>query len=147
MNFSIKIKKFCDGMIVYDHLLEDEGAIHIPFAQSFYVTITTIVGQLKQFLIDLKNHVCHEIPDINIEQMDVDKIMSPKFKRDMESFGNITMRNCWRNCLARFWTRHRWSSSMPSGTMWLRWCSMWWRYARCWIIRSRNSSANTFADA
>ena len=92
MNFSIKIKKFCDGMIVYDHLLEDEGAIHIPFALSFYVTITTIVGQLKQFLIDLKNHVCHEIPDINIEQMDVDKIMSPKFKWDMKSFGNITMR-------------------------------------------------------
>ena len=92
MNFSCKIKKFCDGMFVYDHLLEDEGAIHIPFALSFYVTITTIVGQLKQFLIDLKNHVCHEIPDINIEQMDVDKIMSPKFKRDMEGFGNITMR-------------------------------------------------------
>ena len=92
MNFSIKIKKFCDGMIVYDHLLDDEGAIHIPFALSFYVTITTIVGQLKQFLIDLKNHVCHEIPDINIEQMDVDKIMSPKFKWDMKGFGNITMR-------------------------------------------------------
>ena len=92
MNFSSKIKKFCDGMIVYDHLLEDEGAIHIPFALSFYVTITTIVGQLKQFLIDLKNHVCHEIPDINIHQMDVDKIMSPKFKWDMKSFGNITMR-------------------------------------------------------
>lgn len=92
MNFSSKIKKFCDGMIVYDHLLEDEGAIHIPFALSFYVTITTIVGQLKQFLIDLKNHVCHEIPDINIHQMDVDKIMSPKFKWDMKGFGNITMR-------------------------------------------------------
>ena len=75
MNFSSKIKKFCDGMIVYDHLLEDEGAIHIPFALSFHVTITTIVGQLKQFLIDLKNHVCHEIPDINIEHMGVDKIM------------------------------------------------------------------------
>ena len=64
MHFSCKIKKFCEGMNVYEHLLEDEKAIHIPFALSFTVTITTINGQLKAFLLDLANKECQEIPDI-----------------------------------------------------------------------------------
>ena len=35
-------------MQIYESLLEDEKAMHVPFAMSFIVTITTIVGQLKQ---------------------------------------------------------------------------------------------------
>lgn len=66
MNFSTKIKKFYEGMRVYDSLLEDEKAIHLPFALSFTVTITTILEQLRMFLSDLANNVCREIPDIFI---------------------------------------------------------------------------------
>jgi len=29
MNFSIKIKKFCDGMIVYDHLLDEDSMYRV----------------------------------------------------------------------------------------------------------------------
>ena len=88
MHFSCKIKKFYDGMQIYENLLEDEKAMHVPFAMSFIVTITTIVGQLKQFLIDLKNKVCQEIPDIDYVLMgDINNIMSPKFERDMMSYG------------------------------------------------------------
>ena len=56
MHFSCKIKKFYEGMQVYEHLLDDEKAIHIPFALSFTVTIATINGQLKTFLMDLEMH-------------------------------------------------------------------------------------------
>ena len=55
MHYSSKIKKFYEGMQVYEHLLDDEKAIHIPFALSFTVTIATINGQLKTFLMDFEN--------------------------------------------------------------------------------------------
>ena len=44
-------------MQVYEHLLDDEKAIHIPFALGFTVTIATINGQLKTFLMDLEKKV------------------------------------------------------------------------------------------
>ena len=93
MHFSCKIKKFYEGMQVYAHLLEDEKAIHIPFALSFTVTIATINGQLKTYLLDLENKVCQEIPDIDFDLMtDIYNIMSPKLKHDMAAFGNKTIR-------------------------------------------------------
>lgn len=93
MHFSCKIRKFCEGMQVYENLLEDEEAMHIPFALSFIVTIVTIVGQMEQFLIDLKNKVCREIPDIHYAFVEhIHNIMSPKFERDMASYGNMTLR-------------------------------------------------------
>lgn len=93
MHFSSKIKKFYEGMQVYEHLLEDEEAIHIPFALSFTVTIATINGQLKTYLLDLENKECQEIPDIDFDLMtNIYNIMSPKLKRDMEAFGNMTIR-------------------------------------------------------
>ena len=93
MNFSTKIKKFYEGMRVYDCLLEDEKAIHLPFALSFTVTITTILDQLRMFLSDLANNVCREIPDIDYDIMtDALKIMSKKLKVDMEALGNMTIR-------------------------------------------------------
>lgn len=93
MNFSTKIKKFYEGMRVYDCLLEDEKAIHLPFALSFTVTITTILDQLRMFLSDLANNVCREIPDIDYDIMtDALKIMSKKLKVDMEALGNLTIR-------------------------------------------------------
>jgi hypothetical protein len=80
-------------MQVYENLLEDEEAMHIPFALSFIVTIVTIVGQMEQFLIDLKNKVCREIPDIHYAFVEhIHNIMSPKFERDMASYGNMTLR-------------------------------------------------------
>ena len=93
MHFSCKIRKFCEGMQVYENLLEDEEAMHIPFALSFIVTIVTIVGQMEQFLIDLKNKVCREIPDMHYAFVEhIHNIMSPKFERDMASYGNMTLR-------------------------------------------------------
>ena len=93
MHFSCKIKKFYEGMQVYEHLLEDERAIHIPFSLSFTVTIATINGQLRTYLTDLENKVCQEIPDIDFDLMsNVYNIMSPKLKRDMLAFGNKTVR-------------------------------------------------------
>ena len=93
MHFSCKIRKFCEGMQVYENLLEDEEAMHIPFALSFIVTIVTIVGQMEQFLIDLKNKVCREIPDIHYAFVEhIHNIMSPKFERDMASYGKMTLR-------------------------------------------------------
>ena len=93
MHFSCKIKKFCEGMNVYEHLLEDEKAIHIPFALSFTVTITTIIGQLKAFLRDLANKECQEIPDIDFDHVtDIRNIMSPKLKHDMATLDNMTIR-------------------------------------------------------
>ena len=93
MHFSCKIKKFYEGMQVYEHLLEDEKAIHIPFALSFTVTIATINGQLRTYLTDLENKVCREIPDIDFDLMsNVYNIMSPKLKHDLLAFGNKTVR-------------------------------------------------------
>ena len=93
MHFSSKIKKYYDGMNVYEHLLEDEKAIHIPFTLSFTVTITTINGQLKTFLVDLENKECQEIPDIDFDLMtDIRNIMSPKLKSDMATLDNKTIR-------------------------------------------------------
>ena len=93
MHFSSKIKKYYDGMNVYEHLLEDEKAIHIPFTLSFTVTITTINGQLKTFLVDLENKECQEIPDIDFDLMtDIRNIMSPKLKSDMAALDNKTIR-------------------------------------------------------
>ena len=93
MHYSSKIKKYYDGMNVYEHLLEDEKAIHIPFALSFTVTITTINSQLKTFLMDLKNKDCQEIPDIDFDLMtDIRNIMSPKLKSDMASLDDKTIR-------------------------------------------------------
>ena len=78
MHFSTKIKKFFEGMRVYENLKEDEKIIHVPFALNFTLTIVTIVEQLQQFLVDVKNKVCREIPDIDFELMtDIDKIMPP----------------------------------------------------------------------
>ncbi len=92
MHFSTKINKFYEGMQVYEHLLEDENAIHIPFALSFTVTIVTINGQLKTYLTDLENKVCQEIPDIDFDLMtNIYNIMSPKLKSDMAAFGNKTI--------------------------------------------------------
>ena len=92
MHFSCKIKKFYEGMQVYEHLLDDEKAIHIPFALSFTVTIATINGQLKTFLMDLEKKECQEIPDIDFDLMtNVYNIMSPKLKRDMAALGNKTI--------------------------------------------------------
>jgi hypothetical protein len=80
-------------MNVYEHLLEDEKAIHIPFTLSFTVTITTINGQLKTFLVDLENKECQEIPDIDFDLMtDIRNIMSPKLKSDMAALDNKTIR-------------------------------------------------------
>ena len=93
MHFSSKIKKFCEGMNVYEHLLEDEKAIHIPFALSFTVTITTINGQLRAFLVDLANKECQEIPDINFDYVtDICNIMSQKLKHDMAVLDDMTVR-------------------------------------------------------
>ena len=93
MHFSCKIKKYCEGMNVYEHLLEDEKAIHIPFALSFTVTITTINGQLKAFLMDLVNKECQEIPDIDFGHVtDIRNIMSPKLKHDMAALDDMTVR-------------------------------------------------------
>ena len=93
MHFSSKIKKYYDGMNEYEHLLEDEKAIHIPFTLSFTVTITTINGQLKTFLVDLENKECQEIPDIDFDLMtDIRNIMSPKLKSDMAALDNKTIR-------------------------------------------------------
>jgi hypothetical protein len=93
MHFSSKIKKFYQGMQVYEELLEDEKAIHIPFALSFTVTIATINGQLKTYLTDLENKVCREIPDIDFDLMtNIYNIMSLKLKGDMMAFGNKTIR-------------------------------------------------------
>ena len=92
MHYSCKIKKFYEGMQVYEHLLDDEKAIHIPFALSFTVTIATINGQLKTFLMDLEKKECHEIPDIDFDLMtNIYNIMSPKLKRDMAALGNKTI--------------------------------------------------------
>ena len=92
MHFSCKIKKFYEGMQVYEHLLDDEKAIHIPFALSFTVTIATINDQLKTFLMDLEKKECQEIPDIDFDLMtNVYNIMSPKLKRDMAALGNKTV--------------------------------------------------------
>ena len=92
MHFSSKIKKFCEGMNVYEHLLEDEKAIHIPFALSFTVTITTINGQLKAFLMDLANKECQEIPDIDFDHVtDIRNIMSQKLKHDMAALDDMTI--------------------------------------------------------
>ena len=80
-------------MQVYEQLIEDEKAIHIPFALSFTVTIATINGQLRAYLMDLKNKVCREIPDINFDLMtNIYNIMSLKLKGDMMAFGNKTIR-------------------------------------------------------
>lgn len=93
MHFSCKIKKYYEGMQVYEHLLEDEKAIHIPFALSFTVTIATINGQLRAYLMDLENKVCQEIPDIDFDLMtNIYNIMSTKLKHDMLAFGNKTIR-------------------------------------------------------
>ena len=93
MHYSSKIKKYYDGMNVYEHLLEDEKAIHIPFALSFTVTITTINSQLKTFLMDLKNKDCQEIPDIDFDLMtDIRNIMSTKLKSDMAVLDEKTIR-------------------------------------------------------
>lgn len=93
MHFSSKIKKFCEGMNVYEHLLEDEKAIHIPFALSFTVTITTINGQLRAFLVDLANKECQEIPDIDFDSVtDICNIMSQKLKHDMAVLDDMTVR-------------------------------------------------------
>ena len=79
MNFSTKLRKFYEGMCVYERLLDDEKAIHLPFALSFTVTITTILEQLKAFLADLEKGICREIPDIDYDIMtDVVKVMSKK---------------------------------------------------------------------
>ena len=92
MHYSSKIKKFYEGMQVYEHLLDDEKAIHIPFALSFTVTIATINGQLKTFLMDLEKKECQEIPDIGFNLMtNISNIMSPKLKRDMAALGNKTI--------------------------------------------------------
>jgi hypothetical protein len=92
MHYSSKIKKFYEGMQVYEHLLDDEKAIHIPFALSFTVTIATINGQLKTFLMDLEKKECQEIPDIDFNLMtNISNIMSPKLKRDMAALGNKTI--------------------------------------------------------
>lgn len=94
MHFSSKIKKYYDGMNVYEHLLEDEKAIHIPFALSFTVTITTINGQLNTFLTDLENKECQEIPDIDFDLMtDIRNIMSSKLKSDMAALDEKTIRD------------------------------------------------------
>ena len=37
MHFSRKIKQFYHGIQVYEQLIEDEKAIHIPFALSFTI--------------------------------------------------------------------------------------------------------------
>jgi len=93
MNFSSKIKKFCGGMQIYDTLLEDEKAIHIPFMLNFIVTITTINDQLKIFLEDLKHHVCQELPDINYNLLSSPyNIMSIRLKDDMVAHGSTTIR-------------------------------------------------------
>ena len=42
MHYSSKIKKFYEGMQVYEHLLDDEKAIHIPFALSFTVSLPSM---------------------------------------------------------------------------------------------------------
>jgi hypothetical protein len=79
-------------MQVYEHLLDDEKAIHIPFALSFTVTIATINDQLRTFLMDLEKKECHEIPDIDFDLMtNIYNIMSPKLKRDMAALGNKTI--------------------------------------------------------
>jgi hypothetical protein len=92
MHFSCKIKKFYEGMQVYEHLLDDEKAIHIPFALSFTVTIATINDQLKTYLMDLEKGECQEIPDIDFDLVtNVFNIMSPKLKRDMAALGNKTI--------------------------------------------------------
>lgn len=93
MHFSTKIKKFFEGMRVYENLKEDEKIIHVPFALNFTLTIVTIVEQLQQFLVDVKNKVCREIPDIDFELMtDIDKIMSKKLKTDMAALNDRTVR-------------------------------------------------------
>ena len=93
MNFSTKIRKFYEGMCVYERLLDDEKAIHLPFALSFTVTITTILEQLKAFLADLEKGVCREIPDIDYDIMtDVVKVMSKKLRTDMIALGMKTVR-------------------------------------------------------
>jgi hypothetical protein len=93
MHFSSKIKKFCGGMQIYDTLLDDEKAIHIPFMLNFIVTIKTINDQLKIFLEDLKRHVCQELPDINYNLLSSPyNIMSKRLKDDMVAYGSTTIR-------------------------------------------------------
>lgn len=93
MHFSTKIKKFYEGMRVYENLKNDEKIIHVPFALNFTLTIVTIVEQLQQFLVDVKNKVCREIPDIDFELMtDIDKIMTKKLKTDMAALSDRTVR-------------------------------------------------------
>ena len=69
MNYSTKVRKYYDGMQIYETLIEDEQAIYLIFALGFKITITAILNQIDEYMEDLNNGILQEIPDYDIAKV------------------------------------------------------------------------------
>ena len=93
MNYSSKVKKYYDGMQIYETLIEDELAIYLIFALGFKITNTAILKQIDEFIEDFKHGIIREIPDYDVAKLTILKnyFRTGKLKYDMEMLKDKTV--------------------------------------------------------
>lgn len=93
MNYSSKVKKYYDGMQIYETLIEDELAIYLIFALGFKITNTAILKQIDEFIEDFKHGIIREIPDYDVAKLTILKnyFRTGKLKFDMEMLKDKTV--------------------------------------------------------
>lgn len=93
MNYSSKVKKYYDGMQIYETLIEDELAIYLIFALGFKITNTAILKQIDEFIEDFNHGIIREIPDYDVAKLTILKnyFRTGKLKFDMEMLKDKTV--------------------------------------------------------
>ena len=93
MNYSSKVKKYYDGMQIYETLIEDELAIYLIFALGFKITNIAILKQIDEFIEDFKHGIIREIPDYDVAKLTILKnyFRTGKLKFDMEMLKDKTV--------------------------------------------------------